>query len=271
MRVEKRLIFRCDYCKKYLLHKSSMQRHETNCKKNPNNQILCSLCHFSEYLEEEFVFEGTNYKFNFRYCCKQKKKMIPLKASNSAYYVDALKGKYDQIMPTVSIGCSDYINRKTTIALYEKANDKIVKLHDFEGAIEDCNKIIELDPICIQAYLYRGRAKKCLKDYEGTIDDFNKAIELYSHQTVVTFYQNRVTIVDAFFYRGLAKIELQEYLDAIDDFNKAIEIDPFKSYSICIYDYGIKVYELLNDIDSARKMNEKKLLISNKYEEEKPF
>ena len=178
MKVEKRIIFRCEYCNKTLLHKSSMENHEMLCKKKPEIQILCSICHFSEYTKERFIFNDINYEFNFRYCSKRKRKMIPSKAANSEYYADALKGKYDQIMPTVSIGCTDYLSKKNINKSFEKAKEKMLKLLDFAGAVEDYNKIIKLDPNCMRAYLDRGEAKMSLKDYVSAIEDFNKVLEI---------------------------------------------------------------------------------------------
>jgi len=50
---------------------------------------------------------------------------------------------------------------------------------DYHGAIQDFNKVIELNPNYALAYFYRGTAKSDLEDYHGAIKDYNKAIELY--------------------------------------------------------------------------------------------
>ena len=49
---------------------------------------------------------------------------------------------------------------------------------DYEGAIADFNKAIELNPEFALTYNKRGIVKCELEDYEGAISDFNQAIEL---------------------------------------------------------------------------------------------
>jgi tetratricopeptide (TPR) repeat protein len=51
-------------------------------------------------------------------------------------------------------------------------------LKEYEKAIEDYNKAIELDPKFAIAYTNRGVAYDKLKEHEKAIEDFNKAIEL---------------------------------------------------------------------------------------------
>ena len=86
---------------------------------------------------------------------------------------------------------------------------------DYSGAIDDCNKAIELNPGYAIAYNNRGNVKSKQKDYSGAIDDFNKAIE-----------QNPGDAI-AYNGRGLAKMEWgKDYAGAMADFNKAIELNP---------------------------------------------
>ena len=51
-------------------------------------------------------------------------------------------------------------------------------MDDLDGALEDYNKTIELNPEYVDAYLNRGCLKRELKDYKGALEDFNKALEL---------------------------------------------------------------------------------------------
>ena len=59
----------------------------------------------------------------------------------------------------------------------EKGNENY-KSSDFNEAIKNYNKAIELNPKITEAYWARGSAKAYLKNYRGAIADFNKAIEL---------------------------------------------------------------------------------------------
>jgi len=73
----------------------------------------------------------------------------------------------------------------------EKANSG-----DYQGAIEDYNKAIEINPNKAEAYVNRAFAKGELGDFRGAIEDCNKAIEL------------NPKYAEAFYNRGFAKGEL---------------------------------------------------------------
>lgn len=49
---------------------------------------------------------------------------------------------------------------------------------DYQGAIDDCNEIIKIEPKNANAYFTRGNAKFGLRDKEGACADLKKAIEL---------------------------------------------------------------------------------------------
>ena len=85
---------------------------------------------------------------------------------------------------------------------------------DFQGAITDFSKAIEINPQDASAFLNRGVAKTKLGDYPGSIADFTKALEINPQ------YAN------ALHNRGAAKAALGDYQGAIADYNKAIEVDP---------------------------------------------
>lgn len=84
---------------------------------------------------------------------------------------------------------------------------------NYEGAIADYNKAIEINPKLVKAYNNRGNVKSDLKDYKGAISDFNKAIEIEPND------------IYAYCNRGLAKTKIKDYSGAISDYTKAISID----------------------------------------------
>jgi tetratricopeptide (TPR) repeat protein len=61
--------------------------------------------------------------------------------------------------------------------LFERGNSKCKK-RDFDGALADYNRAIELRPDYAQAYNLRGAAKKAKGDLDGALADCNRAIEL---------------------------------------------------------------------------------------------
>ena len=90
-------------------------------------------------------------------------------------------------------------------------------LGEYEKAIKDFDKAIELNPNYISAYNSRGVAYENLKDYNRAINDYNKAIEL--NPNYISAYNNRAII-----YSNLGKYE-----EAINDYNDALKLDPNNS------------------------------------------
>ena len=90
---------------------------------------------------------------------------------------------------------------------------------NYQGAITDYDKAIEIDSQSAFAYYNRGIAKYNLEDYQGAISDYTKAIEINPH------YSNP-QYADAYHNRGNAKKDFGDYQGAIVDYDKAIEINP---------------------------------------------
>ena len=90
------------------------------------------------------------------------------KEDNVAYEIQREKGS-DELSEYMKI-CQEGIDK--------------YNLEDYNGAIQDYTKAIELSPLWSAAYDYRGIAKSELKDYIGAIQDFNKAIELHPYGAI---------------------------------------------------------------------------------------
>jgi tetratricopeptide (TPR) repeat protein len=87
-------------------------------------------------------------------------------------------------------------------------------LGKYSEAIIDLNIAIELNPNEASAYLGRGIVYNNLGKYNEAIIDFNKAITLYPKDRHV------------YLSRGMAYADIGKYSEAIIDFNKTIELDP---------------------------------------------
>ena len=83
---------------------------------------------------------------------------------------------------------------------------------DWQGAIADYTKAIEINPYDADAYNNRGNARKNLGDKEGAIADYNKAIEINPYDAAA--YGNR----------GLLYYELVDRQRAISDMQKAAQL-----------------------------------------------
>jgi tetratricopeptide (TPR) repeat protein len=97
-------------------------------------------------------------------------------------------------------------------------NHGVEKFHkgDFDGAIADYSKAIELKPDDPLGYYNRGIAKKAKSDDNGAIADYDKAIELNPKHA------------EAYYNRGNAKRDKTNGLDsAVLDFSKAIQLKPY--------------------------------------------
>ena len=132
----------------------------------------------------------------------------------------------------------DYFNR----GIVENANS------DFEGAIADYNRAIELDPKYAAAYSNRGNAKQAKGDLDGAIADCNRAIELDPKDPL------------AHKYRGVAKKAKGDLEGAIADYNRAIELDP--KYAAAYFHRGIAkqakgdLKGAIDDINGAIERND---------------
>ena len=86
-------------------------------------------------------------------------------------------------------------------------------MKDEEGALQDYNKAIELNPNDA-AYYNRGILKKDMNDKDGALQDYNKAIELNPNDAMA--YNNR----------GSLRSDMNDKDGALQDYNKAIELNP---------------------------------------------
>ncbi len=118
--------------------------------------------------------------------------------------------------------------KKRIIAYYSRGNAKY-ELGDYEAAVADFDKAIQLESDYDVAYYKRGNAKYELGDYKDAIADYDKAIQLAGNYVI------------AYHKRGNAKYELGDYKDAVADYDKAIQLNP--NYDVVYYSRGKVKYE----------------------------
>jgi hypothetical protein len=106
---------------------------------------------------------------------------------------------------------------------------------DFNGAIADYSKAIELKPDYFEAFNRRGQAKLSKGDVDGAIADYTKAIELKPDDA------------RAYSLRGMAKSSRKDMDGAIADYTKAIELKP----NALLYDLRAFAKDFEQDFDGA--------------------
>jgi formylglycine-generating enzyme required for sulfatase activity/Flp pilus assembly protein TadD len=106
--------------------------------------------------------------------------------------------------PAEPVSAEDYVNRGETK----------IDAGNYDAAIADFTKAIELDTKNFRAYDDRGIARYSKGDYDGAISDYTKAIEL--NPKVSSVYDNR----------GSTREQKGDHDGAFADFSKAVEVDP---------------------------------------------
>ena len=114
--------------------------------------------------------------------------------------------------------------------------------------IKKLTEEIEKDPKNPYCYFERGEAYKSLNEYEKAIEDFSRAIELYNkdytffwekgaclhflseYDEAIEFYTKAIELepnnAQIFNDRGLAFDDKKDYVSAIENFKTAIKLDP---------------------------------------------
>lgn len=88
------------------------------------------------------------------------------------------------------------------------------KERDFEGAIENFNRAIKLNPDYANAYNNRAKVRHELGDFPGAIEDYTEAILL--NPKCSHYHKNR----------GIISCKLGDYRGAQADHSRAIQLDP---------------------------------------------
>jgi tetratricopeptide (TPR) repeat protein len=118
-----------------------------------------------------------------------------------------------------SIPKNALVSEKNAKYYYQSGNVKRAR-GDYQGAIADYTRAIELNPKFDKAYFNRGLTKDNLGDYSAAIADYSKSLEILPND------------FDAYNNRGVSKGKLGDYSAAMADFNRALKIDPNNSLAL---------------------------------------
>jgi tetratricopeptide (TPR) repeat protein len=143
------------------------------------------------------------------------------------------KGEYDQAISEFNKTLE--INPNDAVAYINRGWAYYRKGH-YDQAISDCNKALEIDPRVAAAYLTRGAAYNLKGQPDHAISDFNKALEINPRDALA--YNNR----------GWAYLGKDQYDQAISDLDKALEINP--KFDLPYYNLGV-LYSKKKQYDQA--------------------
>lgn len=107
---------------------------------------------------------------------------------------------------------------------------------DIDGALEDLNKAVSINPKVAEIYNGRAIARLQKGDLDGALADYEKAIEL------------KPSLPSAFLGRGYFRYQKKDFDGAMSDFTRAIELYP--KYADAHVDRGL-VRALKGDIPAA--------------------
>jgi tetratricopeptide (TPR) repeat protein len=103
----------------------------------------------------------------------------------------------------------------------EKESPKDIPLSsNYQLAIQDYDKVIELQPDNAFGYFNRANVKVRLKDYSGAVQDYTRAIE------------KEPGLAEAFFNRALTLIYLNDTRSACLDLSQAGELGLEQAYRV---------------------------------------
>lgn len=135
---------------------------------------------------------------------------------------------------------STVIAQKSAEEYVKMAKEKML-IKDYETALKNLDKAIELDPELASAYRERGIVKFNTEKYSDAISDFNKAIELEDPGKLPFTKKG-----ESYFHRGLSNFKLGNFERAIKDFDIVISIED-SFWRNLAYDYaGASYYEIGN-------------------------
>jgi tetratricopeptide (TPR) repeat protein len=135
------------------------------------------------------------------------------------------------------------MNEKLKTAISE------IKSGNMKSALRILNEIIYKDVRCFGAYIYRGKVKRKLYDFQGALEDYNAAVRLNperaeGYNNRAKLYYSVCSFKKAFedikkanelcydsalilFNKGKIEYKLNMFKDALDSYSSAIRIDAF--------------------------------------------
>ncbi|MCT7980900.1 tetratricopeptide repeat protein [Laspinema olomoucense] len=139
------------------------------------------------------------------------------------------------------------LNPANASAYYNRGFERL-DIGDYQGAVEDYTRALQIDGNQPTAYNNRGLAKFQIGDFAGAVADYTRSLELNDNEAVVYFNRGFARFnqgdytgaigdytesilkapeqTSAYFYRGEAYGRLGNYQQAAEDYTRALQLNP---------------------------------------------
>ncbi len=166
---------------------------------------------------------------------EQGNQLADLKKYDDAFkfYEKALK--VNELMESADVKNKDLIKRSYKNELINRAKLEIEN-KNYDNAIENCKRALDLDEIFVEAYYHIGLAYSHKKKYDVAIENFQRAVD---------FDKNHKNSWNSM---GLAYEAKEDYENALINLSKAVEIN--SSFADGWYNLG-NVYKLKKEFDNS--------------------
>lgn len=131
---------------------------------------------------------------------------------NSLYEEVEKKFNQDKFEEVITSLTDEILEKQKDPKLYELRGNAWNKKKDYDKAIADFDKAIEINPDNAVLYVLKGNTFYYKENYKSAIEDYSEAIILKTNFT------------DAYYNRGLAHFAKKDYVKAIADYTKAIKL-----------------------------------------------
>ncbi|MBY8987181.1 MAG: tetratricopeptide repeat protein, partial [Candidatus Lokiarchaeota archaeon] len=174
--------------------------------------------------------------------------------ADSRNFEDSFKNFEAAITINESIKSPEFKNRiaikyEYKLKLIDKAQLEIDK-QNYDVAINDCTKAIELDSTFIEAYYYIGIANNDKREYDAAIGYFKKSIDLHSNYA------------KSWNHMGFSYEKLGQFDKAMDSYIKAVDFEP--NYALAYYNLA-NAYKHQKQFDNAINSYKKATEIEPNY------
>ncbi len=195
-------------------------------------------------------------KKNFEEAIVYYKKALDINPNSwEAYYDIALcKGKLGNDTGAINAYTSAAkINPNDNVNIYINRGNHYITIKDYQGAIADFKKAIELNPSNEELYISMGASYRSFGNAEEAIKSFSQAIKVNpksiaafsergytylvskKYQEAINDFNEGLTIYnkDAIMLnnRAFSKFNLKDFDGAFEDINNSISLDPKSSYA----------------------------------------